>query len=144
MPHLLSKVVGWGIFTLVAFAMVMAGCSEPQSPVDYGSGFVEIEVDEEESQLVVEESETVVVVAEVERTDRERSGPPDDLQVYRRVRFEIEDVAEDSVEVELAYGESEEVTLQWQTEESDAGDYEADVTSSDEWKNVSVTVEQAD
>ena len=98
-----------------------------------GTAFFDVAIDDEDSDLVVEHGEPVTVVVDIENL-----GDTADTQ---DLVLEIDGVEEDSVtDVEIVGGETSTATLEWQTEEGDAGFYTATVYSDDSSASATITV----
>jgi hypothetical protein len=84
----------------------------------------------------VEEGDVLTVTAEVENTGNQPQRQEIDLYI------EGVGVVNTTETENIAGGDSEEVTLGWQTESGDAGTYNAEVRSEDDSDSTDVTVEQ--
>lgn len=95
-------------------------------------GAPEFEVTVDSTNSPVVEGENLTTTATIENTGEESGTQTIDLF--------IGDVLEGSREVSLDAGESQQVTLNWQTEEGDAGTYLASVNSENDFDDSSVEV----
>lgn len=93
------------------------------------------EVTVESTSAPVAEGETVTVTAEIENTF--------DAGDTQEIVLEVGSIERDSTALTLQGGDSATVTLEWQTESGDAGDYEVVVSSADDSDATDVTVEEA-
>ena len=127
---------------LAVAAMLSAGCGEDE-PVDNNDepqpdeGFLEVVIDQEASSLSVVEGEEVSITADIENTGDETASGAIELSVHD----EFQDVSEG---VELDGGDTTSVTLGWQTQSGDAGDYTAEMSSPDDSDTVEGTVHEED
>lgn len=108
----------------------------PISSMDTGAsdgpqGFFEVTI--ESTNAPVAAGETLTVTAEVVNLF--------DADDTKEISLTVDGIERDSRELTLHGGERETVTLEWQTDAGDAGDYEAVVSSEDDSDAVSVTVE---
>lgn len=85
-----------------------------------------------EANTPVAEGETLNVTAEVENT-------ADDSHTIRAV-FYVAGAVRDSQTANLAAGESATVTLSWETQPGDAGDYEAAVEVGDDYDTTDISI----
>lgn len=97
------------------------------------TAYFAVDIDENASTLEVDEGQTIEVVAVIENTGDEA----DTQDVILEIDGFFEDLAED---VELDGGESQTVTLEWETEMGEDGTYDAEVSSADEGDVTTVTV----
>ena len=95
----------------------------------------EFEVDIDSTNEPVREGETLLVNATIEN-DGEATDTQD-------VELELDGRERDSESVELDEDESESVTLEWETDAGDAGDYEANVSSETDNASTNVDVNAA-
>ena len=103
---------------------------EPGEPA-----FFAVAIDESASELEVDEEDSVVVVAQVENIG--------EAEGERGISLVIDDQYRDSIEsIELAGGESTTVTLEWETTAGDHGTYSAGVSSGDETDTATVVVHE--
>ena len=84
----------------------------------------------------IEEGETLEVTAEIENVG--------DKTAAQEISLEINESTVDTEAVGIAGGESEPITLEWGTDESNDGEYEASVATQNETESTSVTVISAD
>ena len=112
-------------------AQVVVGESDVAAPA-----YFDVEIDEDASVTTVEEGETAVVEGAVENTGEESAT--------KDVELLIDGVVEDEVELTLDGGESQSVTLDWETEAGDSGTYPAEVASEDASDTVEIVVEEPD
>lgn len=93
-----------------------------------------VSIDEGESELDVEEGETVFVEAEIENTG--------DKEGVQDIGLEIDgNLVDVDTDIELDPGEDETVELQWDAGPGSEGTYTADVISFDAFDSTEVTVE---
>ena len=111
---------------------------EVASETDFESGDVtvtdvaEFDVDIDSTNEPVREGETLLVDATVEN-----DGGATDTQ---DIELELDGRERDSETVQLDEDESESITLEWETDASDAGDYQANVSSETDTASTNVEV----
>ncbi|WP_336002029.1 CARDB domain-containing protein [Halorientalis halophila] len=101
---------------------------EPAAPANFG-------VSADSSNSPVTAGEALDVTATI-TNDGEQSGT-------QTIELNVAGGVQDSQSVSLGAGESQTITLSWQTAEGDAGDYTATVSSDDASSQTAVTVEAA-
>lgn len=97
-----------------------------------GGGF---QVNITNTNTPVEEGDILTVTAEIENTGNQQQRQDIDLYI------DGVGVVDTEQDVRIAPGSTERVTLEWQTESGDAGDYTAEVRSEDDSDATNVTVD---
>jgi len=115
---------------LLTVALLFGLVGPPQVAV--GQTFFDVQINGTNSPIT--EGETLTVDAAITNT-----GDQADTQT---IKLSIDGVLEDDVEVSLGNGESTTVTLRWDTQGGDAGDYSATVESEDASATTYVTVQE--
>lgn len=95
-----------------------------------------VDVDEQASTTEVEETQTVVVVAEVENRS--------DFSAEQTLTLAIDGEQKDAQKVELDAGDTEAVPFEWTTEVGDAGEYLAIVSSDYDSGTTGVVVDEVE
>lgn len=108
--------------------------------VEEARPFFEVDIDEEASTLDVVHGEAVSVHATVENTGTLEETKEQDIDIEVVGSDENDVVFEDSASIELAVDETDDVIFEWDTQQGDVGDYDANVSSDDDWETESVTV----
>jgi PGF-CTERM protein len=121
-----ASVILVALLSVGVAGFALAGSAAAQSGSDF-----QVSIDSTNSP--VHEGNTLRVYATVENT-----GNSSDTQA---ITLEVNGSLRDSEEVTLDPGESETVTLTWNTEEGDAGDYTATVSSQDDSDETGVRVQ---
>lgn len=124
------KIAGVSLATLVAASPTVA--AEEEDEDQEGEDPAQFEVSIVSTNSPVVEGNTLEVTTQVENTGEEGAT--------KTVELTIGDVERDAKAVELAGGESTTVTLSWQTEAGDAGDYAAKVESENDDDEEQVTI----
>ena len=94
--------------------------------------FVDISIDTDQSILEAPPEDAIVVVADVENTGG--------IEVTRDIDLTIDGQLQDTHNVTLGMGESESLSLQWDTTSAEPGSYVAELTTGDANATASVTV----